>query len=74
MGPPEGRHLNSVMRMRASRPRAAAALRASFSACAITEADPTANHPAAFLGRFSPLLEAEYIGDVADAGLRALAT
>jgi hypothetical protein len=31
-------------------------------------------HPAAFLGRFSPLLEAEYISDVADAGLRALAT
>ena len=24
-------------------------------------------HPAAFLGRFSPLLEAEYISDVADA-------
>ena len=31
-------------------------------------------HPAAFLGRFSPLLEAEYISDVADAGLRTLAT
>ena len=31
-------------------------------------------HPAAFLGRFSPILEAEYLSDVADAGLRALAT
>jgi hypothetical protein len=30
-------------------------------------------HPAAFLGRFSPLLEADYLSDVADAGLRALA-
>jgi hypothetical protein len=30
-------------------------------------------HPAAFLGRFSPLLEAEHLSDVADAGLRALA-
>jgi hypothetical protein len=31
-------------------------------------------HPAAFLERFSPLLEAEYLSDVADAGLTALAT
>jgi hypothetical protein len=30
-------------------------------------------HPTAFLGRFSSLLEAEYISDVADACLRTLA-
>ena len=28
-------------------------------------------HPAAFLGQFSRLLEAEYLSDVADAGLMA---
>jgi hypothetical protein len=34
----------------------------------------TTNASIGFLGRFSPLLETEYLSDVADAGLRALAT
>jgi hypothetical protein len=65
---PNGHHLNSAMRMRASRGPAR-----------LQPAQPWGGstrrrmHPAAFLGRFSPLLEAEYLSDVA-AGLRALAT
>jgi hypothetical protein len=67
------------MRMRASRgparqqPWAATPVR-RLQLAAISGSANGQTHPAAFLGRFSPLLEAEYLNDVADAGLRALAT
>jgi hypothetical protein len=67
MGPPEGRPSEQRYAYASlTRSRAAAALR---SPVVLRQ-----THPAAFLARFSPLLEAEYISDVADVGLRALAT
>jgi hypothetical protein len=73
---PKGDYLNSVIRMRASRgparvqPCPQPRQRVVLSNPHHTGSTRRQTHPATFLGRFSPLLEAEYLSDVADAGLR----